>query len=290
MDSVGECMSKNAGENWKDGIDASKQAEQDGRPRDDETFKGDIAATRKAGEGSANAAASGFKATEPPHAGVGSVSGTSNRLLSDKGKAGGCLFLLVVFCGICWFIWERPNREKGTSNSAGNPTNQADRVKANPSQSQPSAAKPSPDGRLSSVEAPQAQPSSTQSNFSGREVVGAASVAAPAPNIENQNAQPFFRKYDASRDGMSNGCSRGSLVFSSISMNFTCLSDPSKSVIVSVTDVAGIDKNGVVDSRNRKFHFRIGGMSKDAVAPIFLEWLKGANSPLTASPKSPVTR
>jgi len=266
----------NAWDNWKDGVDAANKAERDRRARDAEILRRGTSETLKIHE----AARKRTQSSQQTPSG-GNVAGGSNYgPSSGPSKSAGCLFLfLILLFGAGVLVWATLHEMTPNSTADKNSATQSDQAPAN---LQPGPhAKPSP-GALEHPANPsaygsQARPINPMSNAPANPLESASPQNPSASPFTNPITPTYFRNFAASRDGMSNGCSKGSLVFAAASMTFTCASDPAKNVTVRVNDVAGIDKNGIVTRSNQKFHFRISGMPKEQVAPAFSEWLRNAN-------------
>lgn len=103
-------------------------------------------------------------------------------------------------------------------------------------------------------------------------------VPAPIPGTvplpPTPSARPAYAplSYNARHDKAFGGGCSGNLVLSSSGIQFTCPADSSSSMQISISEIKGVDENGVRLASGKKLHFSITGMTKPNEQAIFTDW------------------
>ena len=288
-------MSDSAFENWKKGVDASNKFEQERRAKDAESQKkaySTILGIHKANPPIFGPPVDGrsyehgrnlgetFKVRGSNKGGyvAGPSYGSSKRSGSVGAAAAAFVVLLLFIVVVVGFAISGTNDDKKTtSNSDDTSASTPSQTPGASADSNPPIAKPSPLG-ISNTAAANSDTTSMQPPVPSTASTEATSAdQAPTASSVPQVPLLFSRTYEASRDGMNNGCDQGTLSFAATFVSFICSSDSSKSVSpINASDVVGIDKNGIIVRPKQKYHFHIAGMRKDDTAPIFAEWLRNS--------------
>ena len=212
---------------------------------------------------------------------IGSSRGSGGGTRS-RGRSGGAGFviLIVVIAGI-WYL---------SSHGSNTSTQNASGTGASPSSSGPSAGtqsaspipKPSPIGHDQSTQmvVPEQQANASAATAPPLGDGAVAAPAVPAPGEAAAPSLPLGVRMPANRDGFNNGCKHGELVLEATTVQFSCPSDESKSVMISAGQVKDVDGNGLQVYPKQKYHFDIDGMRKDQVHGLFMQWLENARRSL----------
>jgi hypothetical protein len=205
---------------------------------------------------------------------VGSAPGRPTR----KWKSGKIiiLVLLAVAAGLWYVASRKSNTSTKYSNGSVSPqtsgSGSAPIAKPSPiRREQPAQTQSS--GTVSPVVQPQQGPIINPAQSQGTE--NSATLPPPTVSVVPPSF-PFGVRMSANRDGMSNGCKQGVLIFEVSRITFTCPTDGSKSLAASASEVKNIDGNGIQLLSKQKYHFDIQGNSKDKTRDLFAQWLENA--------------
>ncbi len=125
----------------------------------------------------------------------------------------------------------------------------------------------------SKPQTPNAAPSSAQiaPSPATTPVVPAPFPAAPPAPVSA--ARPAYAplSYNARHDKAFGGCS-GQLILSGAGLQFTCPGNSQDSMQIAVSEISGIDENGVRLASGKKLHFSITGMTKPNEQALFTDW------------------
>ena len=96
-------------------------------------------------------------------------------------------------------------------------------------------------------------------------------AAAPPAPVSTSRAPyaPLF--YNARHDKAFGGCS-GQLILSSTGLQFNCPGNSEASLQIAISEISGIDENGVRLASGKKLHFSISGMTKPNEQALFTDW------------------
>ncbi len=126
----------------------------------------------------------------------------------------------------------------------------------------------------SKPQTPNAAPSSAQIAPSPATTpVVPAPIPAGAPPAPVSAARPAYAplSYNARHDKAFGGCS-GQLILSGAGLQFTCPGNSQDSMQIAVSEISGIDENGVRLASGKKLHFSITGMTKPNEQALFTDW------------------
>jgi hypothetical protein len=95
-------------------------------------------------------------------------------------------------------------------------------------------------------------------------------AAPPAPVSA---ARPAYAplSYNARHDKAFGGCA-GQLILSSTGLQFNCPGNSQDSMQIAISQISGIDENGVRLASGKKLHFSINGMTKPGEQALFTDW------------------
>lgn len=100
---------------------------------------------------------------------------------------------------------------------------------------------------------------------------GPATTLAPAHG-RAATTPPSGLQFVANRKGARHGCKEGLLTLAPSRLVFSCQTDQSKSLTLDLSQVKGIDDDGIEALSSEKYHFKISGKSKEQVHQLFAEW------------------
>jgi hypothetical protein len=84
---------------------------------------------------------------------------------------------------------------------------------------------------------------------------------------------PNGLQFLADHKGVRHGCKDGVLTLAPSRLEFLCHADQKKSLSLELSQVKGIDDDGVEALSNEKLHFKIRGKSKEEVHRLFSDWI-----------------
>jgi len=100
---------------------------------------------------------------------------------------------------------------------------------------------------------------------------------APITTLAPAHANPATAassglQFVANRKGARHGCKEGLLTLAPSRLVFSCQTDQSKSLTLDLSQVKGIDDDGIEALSSEKYHFKISGKSKEQVHQLFADW------------------
>ena len=96
-------------------------------------------------------------------------------------------------------------------------------------------------------------------------------AAAPPAPVSAARAAYAPLSYNARHDKAFGGCS-GQLILSSAGLQFNCPGNSQDSMQIAISEITGIDENGVRLASGKKLHFSITGMTKPGEQALFTDW------------------
>ena len=113
-------------------------------------------------------------------------------------------------------------------------------------------------------------PSSSAPQVAPAPIPTAPSSGAPLPTTAGR--PPYAPlSYNARHEKAFGGCS-GQLILSSTGLQFNCPGDSHSSMQIALSEISGVDENGVRLANGKKLHFAIAGMNKPSAQAIFADW------------------
>lgn len=128
----------------------------------------------------------------------------------------------------------------------------------------------------SKIQAANAAPTSPAQGVPGPAIAPVAPV--PIPGAPSPTVAPAVRpayaplSYNARHEKAFGGGCSGQLVLSSTGLQFNCLSDTHASMQIAISEISGVDENGVRLTSGKKLHFTITGMNKPSEQALFTDW------------------
>ncbi len=141
-------------------------------------------------------------------------------------------------------------------------------------QQTPAPARQAPVSDSSKPQAANAAPSSAQiAPTPDTTTVVPAPIPGAAPPAPVSAARPAYAPlfYNARHDKAFGGCA-GQLILSSAGLQFNCPGNSQDSMQIAISEISGIDENGVRLASGKKLHFSITGMTKPNEQALFTDW------------------
>ncbi len=103
-------------------------------------------------------------------------------------------------------------------------------------------------------------------------------IVPSSPLVRPAAWPPNGLQFLAEHKGVRHGCKDGVLTLAPSRLVFLCHTDQKKSLSLELSQVKGVDDDGIEASPSEKFHFKISGKSKEEVHRLFSDWIAGATA------------
>jgi len=144
------------------------------------------------------------------------------------------------------------------------PKPSAGQLETSPQETKASDAQP--DTTLNTPPLTNAPPLTSENSIGAETAALSAGTSSPAWPVTGE-------RFLANHKGTRHGCKHGVLALYPAGLQFFCLSDPSKNVVVNIAQIKRIDNDGIEAYPHDLYHFKVGDDSEEKTHQLFARWL-----------------